>query len=93
MAKLPEVIRACLTNPALKAKLMADPKAVLAEHGIKVPPGFTVTVVENTPSVFHLVLPKTDVSSELSDEELAAAAGGWGDPMNDMLSAWGYDCD
>ncbi len=92
MKTLPEIVRACLKDPALKAKLIADPKAVLAEHGIKVPAGFTVKVVENTPSVFHLVLPKAAASGELSDEELAAAAGGWDDPIGDLVSAWGYDC-
>ena len=84
MKTLPEIVRACLKDPALKAKLIADPKAVLAEHGIKVPAGFTVKVVENTPSVFHLVLPHTPATTgELSDDELASAAGGWVDGGTD----------
>ncbi len=92
MTTLPEVVRGCLKDPALKAKLIADPAAFLAEHGLEVPAGITVKVVENTPSVFHLVLPKAAASGELSDEELAAAAGGWDDPIGDLVSAWGYDC-
>ena len=72
------IARACLQDPAFKAKLIADPKAALAERGLKIPEGLTIEVHENTPNVFHLVLPSTTASSALSDDELAAAAGGWG---------------
>ena len=83
MTTLPEVVRACLKDPALKAKLIADPAGFLAEHGLEVPAGITVKVVENTPSVFHLVLPQApSTTGELSDDELAAAAGGWGGDPN-----------
>lgn len=77
MPKLAEIVDTCLKNPALKAKLVADPVAVLAEHGLQVPTGITVKVVENTSTHFHIVLPSTSASGQLSDEELAAAAGGW----------------
>jgi hypothetical protein len=87
------IARACLQDPAFKAKLIADPKAALAERGLKIPEGLTIEVHENTPTVFHLVLPSTTASSALSDDELAAAAGGWDNPIDDMLSVWGYDCD
>lgn len=78
MSNLAHVITACSKDPALKAKLMANPAAVLAEHGVKVPAGMTVKVLENTPKLYHLVLPNVaSGSGKLSDEELAAAAGGW----------------
>ncbi len=81
MANLAQIVGTCLKSPELKAKLIANPVAVLAEHGVKVPAGFTVKVVENTASVFHLVLPNTSASGAVADEELAAAAGGgWSDP-------------
>ena len=73
---LDPLLRACLTNPALKARLIAEPKKVLAEHGLKVPPGVTIKVVENTPQIFHVVLP-VSTSSDLDDSELESAAGGW----------------
>ncbi len=44
-------------------------------EGIDVPAGMTVTVVENTDKLFHLVLPPVP-SDELSDEALDAVAGG-----------------
>ena len=63
------------TDEAFKAKLLADPAAALKEAGIEVPDGMTVKVVENTDTVFHLVLPpKPDV--ELSDEDLEELAAG-----------------
>ena len=68
---------ACWKDEALKARFMSDPKAVLAEHGIAVPDGMDVTVVENTDSNLHITLPRApgDIA-RLSDEELGVAAGG-----------------
>jgi hypothetical protein len=66
--------KAC-RDPAFKAELMANPAAALKAEGIDVPAGMTVTVVENTDKLFHLVLPPVP-SDELSDEALAVVAGG-----------------
>ena len=58
---------------------MADPKAVLAEHGIDVPAGIDVNVVENSDNTVHITMPKApDGHEELSMEELSQAAGGGG---------------
>lgn len=62
-------------DPAFKAKLLADPNAILEEAGIRVPPGVRVKVVENSASVFHLVLPPKP-TSELSDAALDRVVGG-----------------
>jgi hypothetical protein len=51
--------------------------AVLAEHGMDVPEGINVNVVENTDNTVHVTLPAApDAHAELSDEELANVAGG-----------------
>ena len=56
---------------------MADPKAVLAEHGMDVPDGMDVKVVENADNCVHITMPAPPTgSNELSDEELSNAAGG-----------------
>jgi len=47
----------------------------LKAEGIYVPAGMTVTVVENTDKLFHLVLPPVP-SDELSEDALDAVAGG-----------------
>jgi len=76
---LAEVIKKCMSDQAFKTELMADPKKVLTELGVKVPDGMTVKVVENSSSVFHLVIPSksSGKGQEMSDAELASAAGGW----------------
>ncbi|MFM1890873.1 MAG: hypothetical protein RLZZ565_1630 [Planctomycetota bacterium] len=94
MKNVTTMLAPLLQDPAFKAKLIADPKAALAERGLKIPEGLTIEVHENTPTVFHLVLPSTTASSALSDDELAAAAGGWGggpgpdNPTDPMWDCW-----
>ena len=74
-----ELFAACWKDEALKARFMSDPKAVLAEHGIDVPAGMSVNVVENTDNTVHITMPQAPAGAgELSDEELAGAAGGCG---------------
>jgi hypothetical protein len=66
------------TDDKLKQRLIAKPAAVLQEHGISIPQGVEVRVLENTDKIYHLVLqakPAGDVS-ELSSSQMAAVAGG-----------------
>ena len=48
---------------------------MLADHGIDLPGGMDVIVVENTDDTVHITLPMKP-SGELSDDELSHAAGG-----------------
>ena len=74
---LAQLFAACWKDEALKARFMSDPKAVLAEHGIDVPANINVNVVENTDNTVHITMPQAPSGTgELSDEELADAAGG-----------------
>ncbi len=74
-----ELFAACWKDEALKARFMSDPKAVLAERGIDVPDNIDVNVVENSDNTVHITMPKAPGgTAELSDEELAGAAGGMG---------------
>ena len=73
-----ELFATCWKDDALKARFMAEPMVVLAERGIKLPEGIDVKVVENTDNTIHITLPKPpEGHHELSDEELANAAGGF----------------
>ncbi|HVS40528.1 MAG TPA: NHLP leader peptide family RiPP precursor [Gemmataceae bacterium] len=65
-------------DPAFKAKLIADPVAVLQENGVTPPAGGRLQVVENSADVAYLVLPTKPTSRELSEEELQSVAGGRG---------------
>ena len=72
-----ELFAACWKDDALKARFMADPKAVLAERGIDMPDNIDVKVVENSDNTVHITMPMApDGHEELSMEELSQAAGG-----------------
>ena len=74
---LAQLFAACWKDEALKARFMADPKAVLAEYGMPVPEGMEVKVVENSDSHVHITMPTPPAGhTSLSDEELSEAAGG-----------------
>ena len=64
------------SDPAYKARLVADPRAALAEVGISAPEKLNFKVVENTDDLVHLILPPPP-SGELSEESLALVSGGW----------------
>lgn len=62
-------------DSAFKARLIANPRAVVKEAGMTVPDGETLEVVEDSDSHAHLVLPAKP-SAELPDEALDATSGG-----------------
>jgi len=71
---------------------MADPKAVLAEYGIDVPDGIVVNVVENSDNTVHITMPVAPTDAgELSDEELAGAAGGKLPGSQVLAACWQSD--
>ena len=75
--QLAELFAACWKDEALKQRFMSDPKAVLAEHGMDVPEGMNVNVVENSDNTVHITMPMApEGHHDLSDAELSAAAGG-----------------
>ena len=84
---LARLFAACWKDEALKARFMADPKAVLAEYDMPVPDNLDVKVVENADDCVHITLPAPPAGHmDLSDDELSNAAGGTGDVMNHLLN-------
>ena len=74
---LAQVFAACWKDEELKARFMADPKAVLAEFDMDVPANIDVKIVEKSDNCVHITLPAAPAGiGELSDEELTNAAGG-----------------
>lgn len=51
-----QMLARSLTDAAFKQRLMAEPRAVLAEHGVEFPPEAEVRVHEGAPSTIHLML-------------------------------------
>ena len=72
-------MKARLTDKAVededfRARLIADPKAVVSEEfDIFIPEEFNIQVYEDGPTTAHFILPP---SQRLTEEELAQAAGG-----------------
>lgn len=80
--KMDNLFVACWKDEALKGRLLSDPQAVLAEHGMPVPDEVTVNVVENAEDRVHITIPAPPPGhDQLSDEELSDVAGG-------TCSAW-----
>ena len=76
--QLADLFAACWKDEALKQRFMADPKAVLAEHGMTVPEDVEIKVVENADNCVHITMPATPSGTmDLSDDELRSAAGGY----------------
>ena len=74
---LAQLFSACYKDEALKARFMAEPRVVLKEHGLDVPDGMDVKVVENADDCVHITLPAPPAGDvDLSDDELSNAAGG-----------------
>ena len=71
-----QVVAKAWQDEAFKQRLLNDPHGVLLEHGVQVPAGAQVRVVENTDEAHHLVLPQPP--RDLSIEQLDAIAGGGG---------------
>ena len=75
---LARLFAACWKDEALKARLMTDPKAVLAEYDMPVPHNLDVKVVENADDCVHITLPAPPAGHmDLSDDDLVNAAGGY----------------
>ncbi|MFM1832572.1 MAG: hypothetical protein RLZZ461_888 [Planctomycetota bacterium] len=90
---LATLFAACWKDDALKARFIADPRAVLAEHGFDVPDGIDVKVVENADDCVHITLPAAPAGhDELSDAELSEAAGGYTMEVMPGQWMWVYGC-
>ena len=66
------------SNPNYRDALLKNPKLVLeGQMGGKLPDGFFVKAVEETPNTIYVVVPYVPrAGAELSDDELESVAGG-----------------
>lgn len=61
-------------DKSFKQKLLDNPVETLTQEGVLIPDGIEVTVFEETPTSFAIVLPTN--KQELSDSDLESIAGG-----------------
>lgn len=80
MKKWSQLVAQAWADDSLKRRLVQNPASVLREHGIQVQPGMEIRIVEDTPSVTHLVLPAKPAGdvTELNEMELLEVVGGMG---------------
>jgi hypothetical protein len=70
-----KVVSQAWADPEFRARLLDEPAAVFAEHGLEAPGGAQLRAVANSADVVYLVLP-AQPSEELSDDALEAVSGG-----------------
>ena len=78
-------------SPDLRARADVEPRAVLSEHGIQVPPNQDVRIVANTAETFHLIMPP-DPNVALAEEDLAAASAGFASGANGKTASTMISC-
>ena len=82
-----QVVVKAWADEAFRRRLLANPTAVLREHGIELPTGVEARVVEDTERVRHFVLPAR-AEEELTLEELDLAAGGYAGRNANLTQDW-----
>ena len=70
-----QIVARAWADEAFKARLLADPRAVVQEHGIAVPAGKAVQVAAYGDDTVLLVLPPRP-AADLVEEELEQVVGG-----------------
>jgi len=75
-AALDRLLAKASTDSAFRTQLLQDPPAALAAAGLKTPPGVALKVIEDSPTLVHLVLPPR--SGSLSERDLGTVVGGTG---------------
>lgn len=76
-ASLQIIVKRATTDAEFRQLFLSNPAAAVKEAtGRELPEGFSLRVVENKGADLTVVLPDAPISSELSDSELEAVAGG-----------------
>ncbi|MBX3000338.1 MAG: NHLP leader peptide family RiPP precursor [Caldilineaceae bacterium] len=74
------LVKRANADPAFRQRLLDDPKAAIADVlGVSLPPGMTITVLEEAPGHHYLILPPAPLDLDalpLDDLELALVGGG-----------------
>lgn len=73
-AALAKLLARTSHEPALRQRLLADPRGTLASEGLILAEDMTLNVVENSSQRVHFVLPANPAG--ISDDDLDRVAGG-----------------
>jgi hypothetical protein len=85
------VIERAQRDESFRQQLLDDPNAAIGDElGIEIPDTLEIRVIEEQPDLAVLVLPPATRTREVTDEALAATAGGGGPPVLNTES--GVEC-
>lgn len=76
--KWAEIVKKCEKDQVFKQRLLQNPKQVFKDHGLEVPAGITLKILESTKDTHYLILPESRMARDLSDSELLKISGGAG---------------
>ena len=71
-----QVVARAWSDETFKQRLLSDPRAVLAEAGVPVPPNVTLQMHEATPTHLHLVLSAAPVRASGGQADRGGARTG-----------------
>ena len=74
--KISQLYARSWSDEKFKQALLSNPAAVLKAEGMQMPEGVEVIALENTDTVFNLVLPALPLEGALSDTQLEDVSGG-----------------
>ena len=76
--KWSQLVAQAWADDKFKQRLLAEPVEVLKEHGMEVPAGLEVRVVENTDKVANLLLPPKPAGdvTQVTSSQLGGVVGG-----------------
>ena len=77
-----------VTDAQARERFLADPKAVLAAAGLDLPEWFTVSAREGDVAELTITLPALLDPDALSEEQLAAVAGGYMSAVQGPGGVW-----
>ena len=81
MKKWSQLVAKVWADEKLKRRLINEPTTVLTEHGMEVPKGVEIRVVENTDKVYHLLLPQKP-AAEATELTARPTTGDWVDSQS-----------
>ena len=71
-----QIVEKAKQDAVFKKRLLAEPVTVVNEHGLEVPPGFEINLVETPNKGLELTVLQKTPSGELAEDDLKAVVGG-----------------
>ncbi|MEH1924329.1 NHLP leader peptide family RiPP precursor [Nostoc sp.] len=85
-----QMLTQAVQDSHFRSRLIANPLTVAAENGWDIPTQTQMTVVEETPSHYYLVLPALGTQKDLANEELLANQTAQTSENSELVSSTGH---